>query len=161
RGKGVRRVSVSYALEAPVWKATYRIILGEEGRPPTIQGWAVVDNTQDEDWEDVSLSLVAGLPVSFVHDLYTPRYLLRPVVAVPEPTGGVPREAELGMQTESVDWMLAEFTDAEVDLDLAAVPAAKPQAARMAIPRSAVSSAPAQVRERQLGDLFEYQIEHP
>src|SRR5207247_7572403 len=27
--------------------------------------------------------------------------------------------------------------------------------------RSAVSSAPAQVRERKLGDLFEYEIEHP
>ena len=26
-----------------------------------IQGWAVVDNTQDEDWENVQLSLVAGL----------------------------------------------------------------------------------------------------
>ncbi len=36
-------------------KATYRIILGEEGQPPMIQGWALVDNTQDEDWENVRL----------------------------------------------------------------------------------------------------------
>ena len=56
-----------------MWKATYRLILGEEDKPPMIQGWAVVDNTQDEDWENVRLSLVSGLPVSFVHDLYTPR----------------------------------------------------------------------------------------
>ena len=81
QGQGKRTIRLSYTLEAPVWKATYRILLGEEGKPPMIQGWAVVDNTQDEDWENVQLSLIAGLPVSFVHDLYTPRYIKRPVVA--------------------------------------------------------------------------------
>src|SRR5262249_213871 len=94
QGEGKRTVRVSYVLEAPVWKATYRIILGEGGDAasppvatgglaagqPLIQGWAVVDNTSDEDWQDVDLTLVAGLPVSFVHDLYTPRYIKRPVV---------------------------------------------------------------------------------
>src|SRR5581483_4454195 len=64
RGEGPRRVRLSYTLESPVWTATYRILLGEEDRPPLIQGWAVVDNTQDEDWESAVLSLVAGLPVS-------------------------------------------------------------------------------------------------
>ena len=63
-----------------------------------IQGWAVVDNTQDEDWENVQLSLIAGLPVSFVHDLYTPRYVRRPVVAVQETTGVLPPEVEGGME---------------------------------------------------------------
>jgi hypothetical protein len=166
RGKGQRRVSVSYTLEAPVWKATYRIIMGEEARPPTIQGWAVVDNTQDEDWEDVSLSLVAGLPVSFIHDLYTPRYLRRPVVAVQETTGVVPPEVEAGFETESVDSMLEELTETSINLE--AIPAAMPYAARAyggaaskTVARSAVSSTPTQVRERKLGDLFEYQIEHP
>src|SRR5581483_5723492 len=81
-GEGKRRIRVSYTVESPVWKATYRILLGEEGKPPLIQGWAVVDNTTDEDWVFVSLSLVAGLPVSFRHDLYTPRYIRRPVVEV-------------------------------------------------------------------------------
>src|SRR5262249_544219 len=96
QGQGTRRVRLSYTVEAPVWKATYRILLGEEGKPPLIQGWAVVDNTQDEDWENVSLSLVAGLPVSFVHDLYTPRYIKRPVVEVKETTGVLPPEVEEG-----------------------------------------------------------------
>src|SRR5262245_27442621 len=54
QGEGKRTVRVSYVLEAPVWKATYRILLGEESPPtavggsepqPLIQGWAVVDNT--------------------------------------------------------------------------------------------------------------------
>ena len=73
-----------------MWKATYRILLGEASKPPLIQGWAVVDNTQDEDWENVQLSLIAGLPVSFTHDLYTPRYIRRPEVKVQETTGVLP-----------------------------------------------------------------------
>src|SRR5207247_7100465 len=94
---------------APVWKATYRIILGEENRPPTIQGWAVVDNTQEEDWEDVQLSLVAGLPVSFLHDLYTPRYIRRPVVEVKETTGVLPPEVEEGVMMAAGAAAPAEF----------------------------------------------------
>jgi hypothetical protein len=165
QGQGRRTIRLSYTLEAPVWKATYRILLGEEGKAPMIQGWAVVDNTQDEDWENVQLSLIAGLPVSFVHDLYTPRYIRRPVVQVKETTGVLPPEVEEGMAVESVDSMLAEFTDTA----LGAVPAAAaPPPMRMRAlgaaakyERSAVSSTPAQVRERKLGDLFEYEIEHP
>src|SRR5262249_31221688 len=98
QGKGQRRIRLSYTLAAPVWKATYRIIIGEEGQPPMIQGWAVVDNTQDEDWENVELALIAGLPVSFVHDLYTPRYIRRPVVKVSETTGVLPPEVEEGVE---------------------------------------------------------------
>ena len=79
-GEGAREVSLSYVIEAPVWKTSYRVLLDD--KEPTIQGWALVDNTQDEDWEDVQLTLVAGLPISFVHDLYSPRYKRRPVVHV-------------------------------------------------------------------------------
>jgi hypothetical protein len=164
RGEGQRRVRISYTVAAPVWKATYRILLGEEGKPPLIQGWAVVDNTQDEDWEQVQLSLVAGLPVSFVHDLYTPRYIRRPVVAVQETTGVLPPEVEAGMAVESIDSMLAEFTDTAVDFTKTEAPQAPPARVRggyVGAVRSAVSTAPAQVRERKLGDLFEYEIEHP
>src|SRR5581483_5103814 len=34
QGQGERTVRLSYTLEAPVWKATYRILQGEEGKPP-------------------------------------------------------------------------------------------------------------------------------
>src|SRR5207302_8220399 len=113
QGQGRRTIRLSYTLEAPVWKATYRIILGEEGKPPLIQGWAVVDNTQDEDWENVQLALIAGLPISFVHDLYTPRYIRRPVVAVQETTGVLPPEVEEGIPTP-MDARLLMAAPAEV-----------------------------------------------
>lgn len=157
-GQGARKVRMSYTLEAPVWKATYRLLLGTEGEKPLIQGWAVVDNTQDEDWENVELSLVSGLPVSFVHDLYTPRYIKRPVVAVEETTGVLPPMVEDAMA-------MAEYAPA--DLMLARQFAAPVAAGRTMsgggdrrVAKSAASSTPAQVRERKLGDLFEYAIDH-
>jgi hypothetical protein len=166
QGQGQRTVSISYTLEAPVWKATYRILLGEEGKPPLIQGWAVIDNTQDEDWENVQLSLVAGLPVSFVHDLYTPRYIRRPVVEVKETTGVLPPTVEEGMDLVTYEDFVKESTveAGAGGLRLESQPGAVPQLMRMAkrMDRAMVAtSAPAQVRERKLGDLFEYEIEHP
>jgi hypothetical protein len=42
-----------------------------------IEGWALVDNTQNEDWRGVELSLVSGASNSFIYDLYNPRYASR------------------------------------------------------------------------------------
>jgi hypothetical protein len=168
QGQGTRTVRVSYTLEAPVWKATYRILLGEEGKPPLIQGWAVVDNMQDEDWENVQLSLIAGLPVSFVHDLYTPRYIRRPEVKVQETTGVLPPEVEEGMELE----LLLE--DSSAVAEMTPPPAAARAPATLGVMKSAssggrggyerqrmVDSTAPQIRERKLGDLFEYEIAHP
>lgn len=77
-GKGERRVQVGYIQEAPVWKTTYRLVLGDE--KPLLQGWAIVENTSEEDWNNVNLSLVSGRPISFVMDLYQPLYVPRPEV---------------------------------------------------------------------------------
>jgi hypothetical protein len=157
QGQGRRTIRLSYTLEAPVWKATYRILLGEEGKPPMIQGWAVVDNTQDEDWENVQLALIAGLPVSFVHDLYTPRYIKRPVVAVKETTGVLPPEVEEGVWVSGGEDVLEDREEMAAPQRAFLVSGA----ARTVRRATAPSSTPAQVRERQLGDLFEYEIEHP
>jgi hypothetical protein len=43
-GKGARDVFVAYTVEVPVWKASYRLVLGE---PDLLQGWAIVVNTSD------------------------------------------------------------------------------------------------------------------
>jgi hypothetical protein len=87
-GQGTRRVRAGYVVEAPVWKTSYRLLLPDanEGQGQ-MQGWAIVENQTDADWEAVDLTLVSGRPVSFVQDLYTPTYVDRPVVA---PTAGEP-----------------------------------------------------------------------
>src|SRR5215475_13074571 len=89
-------------LEAPVRKMPNSVLVVEKGKPQLIQGWAGVENTQDEDWDNVSLSLIAGLPVSFTHDLYTPRYIRRPEVKVQETTGVLPPEVEAGILQQAI-----------------------------------------------------------
>src|ERR1700722_4715280 len=77
-GTGERQLYVSYISEVPVWKTTYRIVLSS--KEPLLQGWAIVDNTVGEDWNNVELSLVAGAPQSFIQQLSQPLYGRRPVV---------------------------------------------------------------------------------
>jgi len=109
RGKGDRRVRMGYVVETPVWKTSYRLILSdsaathhagpatrpvepaeESARPTTrpgklpgeasLQGWAIVENQTDNDWNDVQLSLVSGRPISYIQDLYHPLFVPRPIV---------------------------------------------------------------------------------
>jgi hypothetical protein len=84
-GAGERNLYVSYISEVPIWKTTYRIVLPTKAeKKPLLQGWAIVDNTVGEDWNDVELSLVAGAPHSFIQQLSEPYYGRRPVVPLPE-----------------------------------------------------------------------------
>lgn len=97
RGQGQREVRVGYVQESPVWKVSYRLVLADD-KAPFLQGWAIVENTGDQDWKDVRLALVSGRPISFIMDLYQPLYVERPTV-VPETFAGLqPRihDQELG-----------------------------------------------------------------
>jgi hypothetical protein len=171
-GQGERDVFVSYTVEVPVWKASYRLVLGDK---PLLQGWAIVDNTSDEDWNGVELSLVAGLPVSFVQDLYTPRYARRPVVEVAE-------ELAVAPQTHEGGWEEKEYASADEERAKDAGPARRgkgaPAAAAPAAPGKPMGAALKRLEERkadamdaavaetktwtrELGNLFEYRIDHP
>jgi hypothetical protein len=90
-GQGERTVRLGYVQEAPVWKTSYRLVLGgdeaagekrdgKQGGKALLQGWAIVENTTDRDWKDVRMALVSGRPISFVMDLYQPLYVPRPIV---------------------------------------------------------------------------------
>lgn len=82
-GTGERRVRIGYVVETPVWKTSYRLLLGDKEKFGKLQGWAIIENQTESDWNHVSLSLVSGRPISFVMDLYQPLYATRPTV-VPE-----------------------------------------------------------------------------
>ena len=80
-GEGKRKVEVGYVIENPVWKTSYRLVLDKDGKEaPFLQGWAVVENITDEDWQQVRMMLVSGSPMSFQMDLYNPLFVKRPVV---------------------------------------------------------------------------------
>ncbi|MBL8744869.1 MAG: hypothetical protein JNK58_00780 [Phycisphaerae bacterium] len=107
-----RRVVVAYIHEMPVWKTSYRLVLPDEtkGAAPdakkkstmTLQGWAIVENTTDQDWKDVRLSLASGRPVSFTMDLYQPLFTTRPDVPVPFLAGVAPRVYESAANLQSM-----------------------------------------------------------
>src|SRR5260370_14476558 len=80
-GEGQRRVKVGYVVESPIWKTSYRLVLDKQGKSaPYLQGWAVVENTTDEDWKEVRIALVSGRPISFQMNLYDPLFIKRPLV---------------------------------------------------------------------------------
>ncbi len=77
-GTGKRPVRVGYIQQTPVWKTSYRLVLDDQGTP-FLQGWAIVENTTEEDWNNVQLTLVSGRPISYRMDLYEPLYVERPL----------------------------------------------------------------------------------
>jgi hypothetical protein len=101
-GAGERNLYVSYISEVPIWKTTYRIVLPSKAeKRPLLQGWAIVDNTIGEDWNDVEVSLVAGAPHSFIQQLSQPYYGRRPVVPLPESVQLTPQTHAATLETMS------------------------------------------------------------
>lgn len=172
RGDGDRLVSLSYVVECPVWKTSYRIAVGDEERSERcyLQGWALVDNPQDEDWKDVALSLVSGLPISFRHDLYSPRYLQRKEIEVK-------REAAAGPVMTEGDFadpfLAAECFEPQMEMAAPPMPAAAAPVRMMAMsPRGGggaiggvraleKSAAKVETIAQKAGQLFEYKIDRP
>lgn len=74
--QGDREVGLSYVMEAPVWKASYRLDMGTD--KAAFQAWAIIDNSTDLDWNDITLTLTTGRPVGFTQNLYAPYYTYRP-----------------------------------------------------------------------------------
>jgi hypothetical protein len=171
-GTGSRRVRVGYIMETPVWKTSYRLVLSET-EAPFLQGWALVENTTDEDWQDVRLSLISGRPISFTMDMYEPLYARRPVV-VPEvyaalrpqtygqameAPGETLKEARLQeegrmVQKREMPGSAAETSAAPAPRAMAPKPAAPPP---LALDQGVATAA--QVAE--LGEFFEYAISAP
>jgi len=59
-GAGERTVKLTYVVDAPAWKANYRLQLGDR---PRLKAWATVPNDMDCDWQNVQLTLMSGRPV--------------------------------------------------------------------------------------------------
>lgn len=169
RGSGDREVVVGYVHETPVWKTSYRLVMPEDdGDRLTIQGWAIVENTTEEDWEDVRLSLVAGQPVSFIMDLYEPVFVQRPEVPVPTGAGAKPRAYGGGQSPFQNDQQevngvprspgravrekaIAPMADAYGDFDDKGI------ALGEAMARSVVSAASAE----DVGEVFQFTLDEP
>lgn len=83
------KVTLGYVAEAPVWRSTYRIVLGAD--KAKLQGWALLHNDTDEDWRSVQVDLVNGRPTSFLYPLAAPRYARRELVTPEDQLYSVPQ----------------------------------------------------------------------
>lgn len=167
-GTGERRVSLGYVIATPLWKTSYRLVIGDKAdEKSNLQGWAIVENQTDSDWNDISLSLVSGRPLSFRMDLYEPMYVERPEVELELFAGlAPPKYAESREELARVSDMPAPAA------------AAAPQRMMKAGQRSnlfggaggaddarfdplalnVTSSVASQATAGQIGELFQYQL---
>jgi hypothetical protein len=157
-GSGPRKLTASYMTPAAVWKSSYRLMFGAAGEP-MLEGWAIVDNTSGDDWNNVRLAVVSGKPVSFITQLYAPRYVQRPFAELAENLAAAPMVYAGAMEAAKDEMGRAK-----------AMPA--PQAVRAQIASgmggnafrvdaAAPSSFGATADTRQAGELFEYSFAMP
>jgi hypothetical protein len=76
---GAHELRVAHLMPSPAWRVSYRLVV--EGEAMLLQGWGLFDNTFDEDLDGVSVTLVAGMPVSFRYRLYEGHIPDRPEMA--------------------------------------------------------------------------------
>jgi hypothetical protein len=71
-------LAVGYIAEAPVWRPSYRLVLGNG--PAHLQLWGIVQNLSGEDWTNTRLTLVADAPLALTAQLERPVIPGRPVL---------------------------------------------------------------------------------
>ena len=175
-----RKIIVSYIRESPIWKTSYRLIKTKEQLLTDqclISGWCLVENTTNQDWEDVELTLVAGMPVSFKYDFYKPIYMERPVIKPPRVLSAKPTEMEeemfyegeeKAMELEAAPKMAKPYLERKKAM---APPA--PMALRSMRPGGVMGTelsdaafldkiqSQTSIQTKDMGELFEYKISKP
>jgi hypothetical protein len=112
-GPGPHDVKLTYVTDAPAWKPSYRVVLGQGGRV-NLQSWAIVDNTSGEDWDRVKLGVGSSSALSFRFNLRgirtVDRQTLRAddIFAQAPPSGGTTYG---GGQPKDGKQLFAEFGD--------------------------------------------------
>ncbi len=174
-----RNIFVSYIRESPIWKTSYRLIMSKQqalDQKCLLSGWSLIENTTNQDWEDIELSLVAGMPVSFIYEFYRPIFIQRPVIQPPKVLSARPTEIEEGLEMEKFkDYAMVEAEAAPVAMKKrgkvmrsAMRPPAAP-AGGLGFAQSVMSDtemfdkvkSQVKTQTKDLGELFEYNISNP
>ena len=160
--EGEHDLVVRYLTPSPTWRVSYRFVGEEEvngTRRAFLQGWGIFDNPFDETLENLQVSLVSGMPISFVYDLYTPVTPKRPEVKEKPVLVAKPIRMEQAIRTrggQKRSYTMAAEESADFDDFLMAkgAPAAP-------LTDALSSSTPVAAEGAEQGDLFEYRIKHP
>ncbi|MDX2152042.1 MAG: hypothetical protein SFV54_14990 [Bryobacteraceae bacterium] len=157
-GAQPRSVEAAYMIPMPVWKSSYRLVLAQE-TAATLEGWAIIDNTTSEDWDNVRLAVVSGRPISFISRLYEPRYRQRAEGDLPEDQAAAPvlhQSAVMSVRAAAAPppppAAMARGLREEKAAGLA-------DALEMRVDRP--SSIQTAAYGREAGDLFEYRFDKP
>lgn len=168
-----RNIFVSYIRESPIWKTSYRLIMSVEQEAEEkclLSGWSLIENTTNQDWEDIEVTLVAGMPVSFKYEFYRPIFIKRPVIKPPKVLSAQPTEIEEGLEMDRYeDYAMAEAEARPMARKMkkaASRPPPAPAGGAMRGLGSALSNeaifdkvkAQTKVQTKDLGELFEYNI---
>ncbi|MBZ5606382.1 MAG: DUF4139 domain-containing protein [Acidobacteriia bacterium] len=156
-GSAAREIAARYMIPAPVWKSSYRLLFGKD-EEPTLEGWAIVDNTSGEDWTNVHLSVVSGKPISFITQLYEPKYIQRPLAELAENRPAGPRVYEGAMPAPPPAMAKSMVKDAPAAARLGAVGGFLDAANSVRVEQSSIA---ASAEGRDAGDLFEYSFASP
>ena len=157
-GSGTRKLAASYMTPAAVWKSSYRLMFAAAGEP-TLEGWAIVDNTSGDDWNNVRLAVVSGKPVSFITQLYSPRYVQRPYAELAENLAAAPVVYQGAMEAAKDEVL----NKAAAPRAMGAQVAQRGGIGGFAMDAAAVapSSFSRTADTRQAGELFEYSFSTP
>ncbi|MBW2264232.1 MAG: hypothetical protein JRG91_19885, partial [Deltaproteobacteria bacterium] len=79
------KLAASYIRQIPMWRILYKLRVQDD--KVMLEAWAVVHNDTPDDWNDVSMTLISGLPKSYVFSVASPRYIHRDVVEAPGQLG--------------------------------------------------------------------------
>lgn len=160
---GEHDLLVSYIAPAPTWRVSYRLVLdaqAEDGPRALLLGWGIFDNRLEEDLQGIALSLVAGMPISFVYDLYTPFTPERPEVKEEQRVAAGPVEfAEAAPQAPPS--LGAGLGMGMMDTMRSMAAMAPPPAPADFSLQAMAAATPVTTRGEALGELFQYVIGTP
>jgi hypothetical protein len=159
---GAHELSVSYIAPAPTWRVSYRLVAdaqAEGGPQALLLGWGIFDNRLEETLQGIELSLIAGMPISFVYDLYTPFLPERPEIAEESRVAPGPVDFAGSVMDEAKPAPAPAMAERSM-MAMAPMAAAAPKARR--IETAALrDAAPVSTTGAALGELFQYNITTP
>lgn len=159
-----REVRAEYIMPMPAWKSSYRLLFDDSGQQPTLEGWAIVDNTTGEDWTNVHISLISGKPISFISQLYPPKYIARQGAELPEDQAVAPKVYSGGVAGGVMGGVIGGLPAAP-PAPAAKSPMFRGSARLMTADQVEVnaeqSTVVTQGTATEIADLFEYAIKNP
>jgi hypothetical protein len=96
------KLAASYIRQIPLWRTVYKVTASPDA--VWLEAWAVVHNDTAEDWVDVEMTLLSGLPESYVMSLASPRYAEREALALEEEGNMMPQLGAATPDSLLYDW---------------------------------------------------------